>query len=129
VAAGFETALRSNFSHSNQMCDCNYIHQLANDLLIKTVGNCQPNVAEKLTLSIWNGGPTKWDGLFLSSFRQKRREWPSHCQTRRFYRNSHAVCTLQVHLPPPPLPTFLLTLLEVTSWSWKHHDKYINYGS
>jgi len=32
--------------------DCNYTHQLANDLLIKTVGNCQPNVAEKLTLNI-----------------------------------------------------------------------------
>ena len=53
------TALRSNFSHSNQICDCNYTHQLANDLLIKTVGNCQPNVAEKLTLTIGNGGPTR----------------------------------------------------------------------
>jgi len=49
-AVGFETALRSNFQPSKQICDCNYTHQLANDLTIKTIGNCQPNVAEKLTL-------------------------------------------------------------------------------
>ena len=34
-AVGFETALRSNFSHSKQICACNYTHKLANDLSIQ----------------------------------------------------------------------------------------------
>jgi len=52
---------------------------------LQTIWKCQPDVAEELALSIWNGGFTRWYSLFLSSFMQKVQKWPSHCQARHFY--------------------------------------------
>jgi len=56
-AAGLETVPTRNFSHPKQMYDIQSRLRCS---------KCQPIIAEKQELNAGNGGPTRWDGLFLS---------------------------------------------------------------
>jgi len=52
----------------------------------------------------WRPYKVRWLHLW-----RKGQKWLSQYQSRPFYsRHSHAVCTLQVHHPPPPVPSLLL---------------------
>ena len=91
-----------NFSHPKQM------HDIQSRL---PCSECQPIIAEKRELNAGNGGPTRWDGLFLSPLLPTWKNTngpPSANQglSTTEPRCNHAGVTLWVHPPPPP---FLFT--------------------
>jgi len=89
---------------------------------------CQPACHSwKMVLEHWKWRPYKVRSLVSNSiYAKKGRNGPPSANqiiSKDESRCSNAVCTLWVH--PPTSPYHQRALPEVTSWSWKSHDRYI----
>ena len=83
-------------------------------------------LTEKWALNAGNGGPSRWDCLFLTPFVPKRTEMalPSANQVipRDKPRHGHAVCTLQLHPPTSPYPTLIAEAEPISKGRKWHHE-------
>jgi len=95
-----------------------------------TLKKGQPAIAEKRGLNAGNGGPTRWDRLFLTPFIPKRTQMVLPVPSKSLLGTSpDAVMLLHPSGIPTHLPlscpfcwsrAYLQRMLpEVTSWSWE----------
>ena len=77
----------------------------------------------KQALNTENGGPTRWDCLFLTPVVPKRTEMALPVPTIYEPSYGHAVCTLQVHPPTSPYPALSAEGEPISKghcWKWHY---------